>query len=183
MKRIALLLTMSFVLAACGTTQENYKATDAPEETTKDSNGSNVDNTAGSGDGEKGLKKPEKSKEVTSEDPNKQELSSTLEQKDNSFVFTVKNDTGKDAGITFSSGQEYDYMVYDASGKLVKKLSEGMMYTQAIKEDVLAPGEDITYSASYQEVTSGLDKGEYTIEFVFTEQNFQASAKEAFKVE
>ncbi|MCA1320462.1 hypothetical protein LC085_11125 [Bacillus tianshenii] len=186
MKRIALLLTMSFVLAACGTTQDNNKATDAPEETTKDSNGSNEDNTAGNGGGESGLKKPEApkgQKKFTGEDPNKQKLSSMLEQKDNSFVFTVKNDTGKDAGITFSSGQEYDYMVYDASGKLVKKLSEGMMYTQAIKEDVLAPGEDITYSASYQEVTSGLDKGEYTIQFVFTEQNFQASAKEAFKVE
>ena len=174
MKRIALLLIMAFVLAACGTAQEKNTATEAPEETT------------GSGGGESGLKKPEVpkgQKEFTGEDPNKQKLSGTLEQKDNSFVFTVENDTGKDAEITFSSGQEYDYMVYDASGKQVKRFSEGMMYTQAIKEDVLAPGETITYTASFQEVTSGLNKGEYTIEFVFAEQNFQASAKEDFNVE
>lgn len=186
MKRITLFLTMSLFLAACGTAQENNTATGEPDETTEIPNGNNEENTTGSPGGESGLKKPEMpkgQKKFTGEDPNKQKLSSTLEQKDNSFVFTVENDTGKDAEITFSSGQEYDYMVYDSEGKLVKKLSEGMMYTQAIKEDVLAPGENITYTASYQEVTSGLDKGEYTIEFVFAEQNFQASAKEAFNVE
>lgn len=183
MKRIALLLTMAFVLAACGTVQENNTATEAPDETTDSSNGSNKENTTGSPGGESGLKKPDRNKEVKGEDPNKQKLSSTLEQKDSTFVFTVENDTGKDAEITFSSGQEYDYMVYDSEGKLVKKLSEGMMYTQAIKEEVIAPGETVSYSASYEEVASGLAKGEYTIEFVFTEQNFQASAKEAFNVE
>ncbi|MGM0837596.1 MAG: BsuPI-related putative proteinase inhibitor [Bacillota bacterium] len=183
MKKIALLLTMSLLLAACGTAQENNTTAEPPKETTNSSNGNNEENTTGSKGGESGLKKPDKSKEVTGEDPNKQKLSSTLEQKDSTFVFTVENDTGKDAEITFSSGQEYDYMVYDASGKLVKKLSEGMMYTQAIKEEIITPGETVSYSASYEEVTSGLDKGEYTIEFVFTEQNFQASAKEAFNVE
>jgi len=186
MKRIALLLTMSLLLAACGTVQENNKATEEQKEATEISNDSNEENTTGSPGGESGLKKPEMpkgQKKFTGEDPNKQKLSSTLEQKENTFVFTVENDTGKDAEITFSSGQEYDYMVYDSEGKLVKKLSEGMMYTQAIKEDVIAPGETVSYSASYEEVASGLAKGEYTIEFVFTEQNFQASAKEAFDVE
>ncbi|MFE7060666.1 BsuPI-related putative proteinase inhibitor [Sutcliffiella sp. NPDC057660] len=186
MKRIALLLTMSLLLAACGTAQENNKATEEPDETTEIPNGNNEENTTGSPGGESGLKKPEMpkgQKKFTGEDPNKQKLSSTLEQKDNSFVFTVENDTGKDAEITFSSGQEYDYIVYDSEGKLVKRLSEGMMYTQAIKEEVIAPGETVSYSASYEEVSSGLAKGEYSIEFVFTEQNFQASAKEAFNVQ
>jgi hypothetical protein len=186
MKRIALSLTMAFLLAACGTAQENNTATEAPGETTDSANGNNEENTTGSPGGESGLKKPEMpkgQKKFTGEDPNKQKLSSTLEQKENSFVFTVENDTGKDAEITFSSGQEYDYMVYDSEGKLVKKLSEGMMYTQAIKEEVIAPGETVSYSAAYEEVASGLAKGEYTIEFVFTEQNFQASAKETFNVE
>jgi hypothetical protein len=184
MKKTALLLTMAFLLTACGTAQENNTATEAPDETAD--KGSNEENTTGSGGGESGLKKPEMpkgQKKFTGEDPNKQKLSSTLEQKDSTFVFTVENDTGKDAEITFSSGQEYDYMVYDSEGKLVKKLSEGMMYTQAIQEKVIAPGETVSYSAAYEEVASGLAKGEYTIEFVFAEQNFQASAKEAFNVD
>jgi TolA-binding protein len=180
MKKIVLLLTMSFLLAACGTTQDNT----APE------NPDNSNATNGSGSGEDSSNQVETDKSDSKKElidkikeEDKVELAGTLEYKEDAFVFIVENNQEQDAEVVFSSGQEYDYLVYDADGKMVKQLSEGMMYTQAIKEDILAPGETFTYSASYAEVAFGLSAGEYTIEFIFADQNFQASAKETFNVE
>ncbi|WP_078378858.1 BsuPI-related putative proteinase inhibitor [Sutcliffiella halmapala] len=184
MKQIVLLLTMLFLLVGCGTTQNNT----APDNSNT-TNPNGEENTTGSGEDEEieeDSSEADKAKKELIEklkDSDKENLSGSINYSDNQFVFTVENNLGKDAEITFSSGQEYDYMVFDSNGKMVKKLSEDMMYTQAIKEVVLASGEKFTYSASYEEVASGLATGEYTIEFVFADKNFQASARETFDVE
>lgn len=184
MKYIVLLITLSFLVAGCGTTQNNS----ALENTIND-NGEETRTGSGNEEEEEdeGMPNdPDSSKKELIDKLKEQEkegLASSLEFTNNSFVFTVENNLEEDANITFSSGQEYDYIVFNAEGKIVKKLSEGMMYTQAIKEVVLAPGEEFNYSASYDEVASGLDPGEYRIEFVFADKSFHASASIPFEVE
>ncbi|WP_223701266.1 BsuPI-related putative proteinase inhibitor [Sutcliffiella deserti] len=191
MKRILLLLTMLVLLAACGTTQNN-SAQELPEETDSEENqgGSNNNNNGDDNEAEEENSNGEEQKKDTTRErfedntnENQAELSSSLEYSDDTFLFTVKNNLDEDAEITFSSGKEYDYMVYDAEGVMVKQHSEGRMYTQAIQEILLPVGDTLTYTANYEEVASGLSKGEYTIEFVFADPNHYASAKETFQVD
>ncbi len=178
MYKIMILVTMSLMLAACGTNGNSTQ--EEPVEN---------NSSAGSGipDGnEEETPESDKSKEELKENLEESkdgELKGQLERNNQDFLFTVINNQEEDAEITFSSGQEYDYVVVDESGAVVKKLSEGMMYTQAIKEVALAPGEKLEYPVSYDEVTADLPEGKYTIEFIFTDSNHHASAKETFTIE
>jgi hypothetical protein len=180
MYKIILFLTMFLMLAACGTSGNSTQ--EEPVENNS-STGSEVSDGNEEETPETDKAKEELKEKMKVEENKDGELNGQIERKDQDFLFTVINNQEKDAEITFSSGQEYDYVVIDESGKVVKKLSEGMMYTQAIKEVVLAPGEKLEYPVSYDVVTADLAVGEYTIEFIFTDSNHHASAKETFTIE
>lgn len=180
MYKIILLLTISMLLAACGTSVNSTQ--EEPVENNS-STGSEVPDDDGGENDESEKSKEELKEKMKLEESKDGELKGQIEQRDQDFLFTVTNNQEKDAEITFSSGQEYDYVVIDDSGTIVKKLSEGMMYTQAIKEVVLAPGEKLEYPVSYDDVTADLAAGEYTIEFIFTGSNQHASVKETFTIE
>ncbi|WP_339147907.1 MULTISPECIES: BsuPI-related putative proteinase inhibitor [unclassified Sutcliffiella] len=180
MYKIILFLTMFHMLAACGTSGNSTQ--EEPVENNS-STGSEVSDGNEEETPESDKAKEELKEKMKVEENKDGELNGQIERKDQDFLFTVINNQEKDAEITFSSGQEYDYVVIDESGKVVKKLSEGMMYTQAIKEVVLAPGEKLEYPVSYDDVTADLAVGEYTIEFFFTDSNHHASAKETFTIE
>lgn len=62
------------------------------------------------------------------------------------FVLQVTNTTDAPVALTFPSGQSYDFVVYDASGAEVWRWSAEQMFTQALREEVVAPGETLTYS-------------------------------------
>ncbi|WP_096156560.1 MULTISPECIES: BsuPI-related putative proteinase inhibitor [Bacillus] len=146
MKKWAFLsIIFLLILSACGT--GSTSPTEQPP-------------TTGSGE--------EKRKEV--EDPREvsEELQSTAEFKGETFIFTITNETGGDVDIVFSSGQEIDYIVFDSNGAKVKQLSDDMMYTQAIRETLLAEGDSLTYEVPMEEVTDDLPNGSYTITFIFT---------------
>lgn len=180
MYKIMLLLTISIMLTACGTSGNTTQEEPAEENT---STGSDVTEKDGEEKSDSDKSKEELKEKLKLEDGQDGELNGEVERNDQDFLFTVTNTQDTDVEITFSSGQEYDYVVIDESGAVVKKLSEGMMYTQAIKEVVLAPGEKLEYPIAYQEVTADLHEGEYTIEFIFTDSNHHASAKETFTIE
>ena len=139
-------LLLFLFLSACGTGSTN------PDEQTP---------TMGNGEENKVIiENPENVSEA--------DLKSTVAFHAGTFIFTIENDTGTDVDIVFSSGQEFDYVVHDSSGAKVKQLSEGMMYTQAIRETLLAAGDSLTYKVPMEEVTDDLPNGAYTITFLFT---------------
>mgnify|MGYP005760137825 FL=1 len=147
MSKWAFLLILSFLfLSACGT------GSTTPDEQTP---------TTGNGE-------QQKEREIDESVAIAEGLHSTAEFKGETFEFTVENQTGDDVDIVFTSGQEFDYIVYDNKGAKVKQLSDGMMYTQAIREVLLADGDSLTYEVPMEDVTDDLPSGSYTITFIFT---------------
>lgn len=182
MYKITSLLLMFLILTACGTTGDSQDNPDSIQGNTPISEEKDTDDSsAGSKDPNKS--KEEARKKLESNPLNKDELTVQVNRANEDFLFKVTNNHEKDAEIHFTSGQEYDYVVYDESGSAVKKLSEGMMYTQAIKELILAPGESLEYPIAYNDLAADLPPGEYTIQFIFTDSNHHATAKETFTVE
>ncbi|MGD7052953.1 BsuPI-related putative proteinase inhibitor [Sutcliffiella horikoshii] len=183
MYKITSLLLMLLILTACGSTEESLKGnSNSPEEKSLVEEEGDQDNSS-TGSKEPIKTKEDASKKLETNESNKEELAVHVDRQNGDFLFKVTNDQEEDAEIQFSSGQEYDYVVYDESGSEVKRYSEGMMYTQAIKEVVLAPEESLEYPISYNDLTASLPPGEYTIQFIFTDSNHHATAKETFTVE
>ncbi|KPB05679.1 BsuPI-related putative proteinase inhibitor [Bacillus sp. CHD6a] len=185
MYKMMLLLIVFTMLAACGT---GGNSNEGSPETNDNSSGSEVtdggeDNSDGTDDESDDTEESKEELKKDLERSKEGELAGQIERQNKDFVFTVTNNHEKDADIHFSSGKEYDYVVQDASGKTIKRLSTGMMYTQAIKELVLAPGESLEYPTTYKDVAADLPPGEYSIQFIFTGSNHHATAKETFTVE
>jgi hypothetical protein len=186
MNKIMTLLLMFLILTACGTNGDSSQGSpDIIEGNTPVNEGKEVDDSpADSKESSDPIKsKEEARKKLETNELNKEELEVQVDRQNEDFLFKVTNNKEEDAEIYFSSGQEYDYVVYNESGSAVKKLSEGMMYTQAIKEMILAPGEALEYPISYSDLVADLSPGDYTIQFIFTDANHHATAKETFTVE
>jgi hypothetical protein len=60
------------------------------------------------------------------------------------FVLQATNTTAAPLAVQFPSGQSYDFSVEDA-GRTVWRWSDGMMFTQMVRNETLAPGETRTY--------------------------------------
>ncbi|MGD6776428.1 BsuPI-related putative proteinase inhibitor [Sutcliffiella horikoshii] len=186
MYKMMILLVVFTMLAACGTGGNSNEGITKTNDTSSgsevtDDGGNDSDLPDDSDDTEES--KEELKKDLELEGAKEGELSGQIDRQNNDFLFIVTNTKDQDVDIHFSSGKEYDYVVQDETGKTVKRLSTGMMYTQAIKELVLAPGESLEYPTTYKDVTADLPPGEYTIQFIFTDSNHHATAKETFTVE
>ena len=59
--------------------------------------------------------------------------------------FRLTNVSSKDVLLTYSSGQKYDYRVYDPNGKMVYQWSRDKFFTMALVDQVLKSGESITF--------------------------------------
>jgi hypothetical protein len=70
------------------------------------------------------------------------EITSSLVERKDSIDFVIKNQTEFVQTFTYSSGKLFDYEIIDSNGKVIKKGSDGMMYTQALKEISLKQGEE-----------------------------------------
>jgi hypothetical protein len=84
--------------------------------------------------------------------------------------YTVKNLSDKAQKLTFTSGLEADYIVYDLHGKKVKQYSDEVMSTQAIKELVLGSNQEISETFTI----SDLPNGHYKIEMFLTAKEEEA---------
>lgn len=95
------------------------------------------------------------------------------------FTFHLKNQTEHMKTYHFNTGQRFDFVIKDDQGKVVKRFSEGKMFTQVLGEETLKQGDTLTYQAK----VSGLREGKYTVRFWLTAKEEQPEASLTFKVE
>ncbi len=95
------------------------------------------------------------------------EVTSTIEENGNgTYSYTVKNDTQELVTFNFTSGQRYDFTLTDEQGIEVFRMSSVSMYTQALGEENLSPGEELEYNIQVPE--ANLEPGTYTLEVWMT---------------
>ena len=58
---------------------------------------------------------------------------------------TLRNPTDSEIRLAFASGRTHDVVITDESGAVRWRWSEGRMFSQALSELVLGPGEDQTF--------------------------------------
>ncbi len=71
----------------------------------------------------------------------------------------VRSQAADDIVLRFGSGQRYD-LVIERDGTVAWRWSEGMFFIQVLGQERLAPGEEISYSESYE---GELAPGTYTV--------------------
>lgn len=77
------------------------------------------------------------------------------------FVLQVTNTTESAIGLSYPTGQSFDFVVSDATGAEVWRWSADRMFTQAVREEEIAAGETITFSAVWP--VAGRPRGEYVV--------------------
>ncbi|MEH7084958.1 BsuPI-related putative proteinase inhibitor [Neobacillus drentensis] len=106
----------------------------------------------------------------------------TIETKpeNNSMIikYKVKNLSEKSQKLTFPSGLEADYIVYNLQGKKVKQYSDEVMSTQAIKILKLGSNQEIAKKFTI----SSLPNGRYKIEVFLTAKEEEAKVVTDFIV-
>lgn len=70
------------------------------------------------------------------------------------FNYVVENDGDSPVDLTFMSGKEFDIAV-EGDGEEIWCWSDGRMFTQAIKELTLDPGEELSFTATWEDAGSG----------------------------
>lgn len=128
--------------------------------------------TKGSAEGSKTEKPNQNEKEHENEVAAK--FHATIETKEENGTmiinYKVKNLSGKTQKLTFPSGLEADYIVYDQEGKKIKQYSDEVMSTQAIKELELENNQEITKEFKISELANGT----YKIEVFLTAKEEEA---------
>lgn len=104
----------------------------------------------------------------------------TREENNTIFVnYKVKNKTEKSQKLTFPSGLQADFILYDENGNKVKQYSDEVMATQAIVEVALEQEQEIE-----QEFTiNNLANGKYVLEVFLTAKEEPATIKIGLVVE
>jgi hypothetical protein len=124
--------------------------------------------TKGSAEGSKVEKPNQNENEIAAK------FHATIETKEENGTliinYKVKNLSGKTQKLTFPSGLEADYIVYDQEGKKIKQYSDDVMSTQAIKELELENNQEITKEFTI----SDLANGTYRIEVFLTAKEEEA---------
>lgn len=96
------------------------------------------------------------------------------------LVLQVTNTTGSAVDLTFTSGQSFDFVVMDAQGAEVWRWSGDRMFTQAIREEVVAPGETLTYGAAWTPPPG--TSGEFTALGILTAQDREVRQSTNFRI-
>jgi hypothetical protein len=132
--------------------------------------------TKGSAEGSKVEKPNQNEKENENENENEiaAKFHATIETKEENGTviinYKVKNLSGKTQKLTFPSGLEADYIVYDQEGKKIKQFSDDVMSTQAIKELELETNQEITKEFTISDFANG----NYKIEVFLTAKEEEA---------
>lgn len=96
------------------------------------------------------------------------------------MVLQVTNTTEAPVELTFTSGQSYDFVVYDAAGAEVWRWSSEQMFTQALREERVAPGETLTYSAIWTPAPGVA--GEFEAVGILTAQDRDVRQRTGFRI-
>lgn len=102
-------------------------------------------------------------------------VESSLKKSDEGiYLFTVKNQTEREIVMKFSSSQRFDFTVKSSDGKTVYQFSSVAMFAQAMGEETVKQGGELSYELNLNE--AGLKKGTYTLEAWMTPEE-----KEVYK--
>lgn len=126
-------------------------------------------------------------KKVADENPKQNEIAAKvhpsieIKEENNSTIinYKVKNISGGPLKLSFQSGLQADYIVYDDEGKKLKQYSEEVMSTQAITEMTFDKNQEIQNSFTI----SDLYNGTYKIEVFLTAKEEPARVVMDLKVE
>lgn len=89
----------------------------------------------------------------------------------------LENRTDQEETLTFMSGHQFDLTIYQ-SGELVYDYAEGMMFTQAIIEQTLAPGEELIFTETWEDYDENMDEITIQVE-VLADELDEKSASES----
>jgi hypothetical protein len=84
--------------------------------------------------------------------------------------YKVKNVSGKPQKLTFATGLQADYIIYDDNGKKITQYSDEVMSTQAINAVIIQKNQEIQNSFPI----SDLYNGRYKVEVFLTAKEEQA---------
>lgn len=73
---------------------------------------------------------------------------------------TARNEGSDELVINFANGQRYDFEVFKDDGASVWHWSDDMMFTMALGQEVIAPGEALQWRETHAE---GLPAGSYRV--------------------
>lgn len=79
----------------------------------------------------------------------------------NKFEYKIQNHKTENETLTFNTGQRFDFCVINEKGEIVYSYSKNMMFTQAIGEEVLKPGDVLKYQFDLSK--ANLKSGKYTL--------------------
>lgn len=104
-------------------------------------------------------------------------LDVSVEEGSVAFAFTVTNDDEEPATLQFSTGQVANVAVFE-DGEEVWRWSADRMFTQALDDETLPPGESLHREVTWSDPPSGV----YTATATLQATNADASARTAFEV-
>jgi hypothetical protein len=88
--------------------------------------------------------------------------------------FTLNNISKEDLTLTFTSGQHYDFLIFNKDNNLIYQWSKGRFFTMGMKDVMLEPGDQLKWSTSWDfenQIGKQVSKDEeYLIEFLVTAQ-------------
>lgn len=76
-------------------------------------------------------------------------LDATATADEVTFALTVHNAGTTPVRVTYRSGRSVEVVVRDAAGDETWRWSEGRMFTQALREETIEPGERLTHRVSW----------------------------------
>lgn len=94
------------------------------------------------------------------------------------FTFTVTNADSEPVSVTFRDAGKADFVVYDGDEERWR-WSDGKMFAQMIQEASLAPGEQTTFEATWDDPTPGT----YTARAELRTHEPSCEAETSFSVE
>jgi hypothetical protein len=107
-------------------------------------------------------------------------LETTLEDRKLNLNFVVRNISGDDLVLSFGSGQQYDFVVYDSRNEEVYRWSNDKAFTLALVEMDLRKGDSLSYAESWDLKDNDgnpVPKGAYTIKVWITAHVIVKDAK------
>lgn len=92
----------------------------------------------------------------------------------------VRNTGKKRVELTFPTGQTHDFVILDTAGREVWRWGTGRMFTQALRNKLLAAGASLELEEEIGRVS--LAPGRYTVRALLTSQNYPLVQEAEFRV-
>lgn len=149
-----LVLLLTLILAACGTEDATPEV---PEEVAEEEV---------SGD----IGEEEENDEETNGGIVEGEVEPMIEQVDeDTYRYTLMNQKEEAVTFDFTSGQRFDFAILNEAGEQLYLLSSVTTYIQALGEETIPPGEELSYEFDLPQLD--LEPGTYTIKAWLTPED------------